>query len=99
VQLYLGLPDESSPRPLRELKGFQRVELKAGETRVITLPLPGDSLLYWHPVQNRWVQPEGAIKVEIGLSERDIRQQKTLPPLSSAAKPAASATPLPVAIP
>lgn len=84
VQLYLGLPEESTPRPLRELKGFQRVELKAGEKRTIVIPLPQASLLYWHPVQNQWVRPEGSLKVELGLSERDIRQSATLPPLAHA---------------
>ncbi|MCX6958857.1 MAG: fibronectin type III-like domain-contianing protein, partial [Verrucomicrobia bacterium] len=84
VQLYLGLPEESTPRPLRELKGFQRVELKAGEKRTVVISLPQASLLYWHPVQNQWVRPEGSLKVELGLSERHIRQSATLPPLAHA---------------
>jgi len=81
VQLYIGLPGENTPRPLRELKGFQRVELKPGETRRVTFTLPESSLLYWHPLQRAWVRPEGIIRVETGLSERDIRQQENLPPL------------------
>lgn len=76
VQLYLGLPGESTPRPLRELKGFQRVELKAGEKRTIVIPLPRDSLMYWHPVENKWVLPSGSIKVELGFSEREILQDQ-----------------------
>lgn len=78
VQLYISLPQESTPRPLRELKGFQRVELNPGESRILTLPLPQDSLRYWHPLQNHWVQPEGPVTVEVGFSERDIRQQESL---------------------
>ena len=81
VQLYLSLPEESTPRPLRELKGFQRVELKDGETQKITIPLPFSSLLYWHPVQNGWVAPQGTVKVQAGFSEHDIRQEITIPPL------------------
>ncbi len=81
VQLYLSLKGESTPRPLRELKGFQRVELKAGENRSITIPLPLGSLLYWQPEKKSWVQPEGPITVEVGLSERDIRQSATIPPI------------------
>jgi len=76
VQLYLGLPAESTPRPLRELKGFQRVELKAGEKRTIVIALPRDSLMYWHPVENKWVLPSGSIKVELGFSEREILQDQ-----------------------
>ena len=80
VQLYLSLTGESTPRPIRELKGFQRVELKPGEHRSITIPLPVGSLLYWQPVKNAWVQPEGPIKVDVGLSERDIRQSALIRP-------------------
>lgn len=80
VQLYIGLPGESTPRPLRELKGFQRVELKPGERRNVSLSLPSTSLLYWHPMKNTWIMPEGPISVQIGFSERDIRQQIAIPP-------------------
>jgi len=78
VQLYISLTREATPRPLRELKEFQRVDLKTGETRRITIALPDSSLLYWHPVKNCWVFPEGEVSVELGLSERDIRQKLPL---------------------
>ena len=81
VQLYLSLPGESTPRPLRELKGFQRIELKDGETQKITIPLSSSSLLYWHPVQNSWVAPQGPVKVQAGFSEHDIHQEIIIPPL------------------
>jgi len=79
VQLYLSLTAESTPRPLRELKGFQRVMLKAGETRSITIKLSSESLRYWHPTKNCWIDPEGPIKIEAGLSERAIEQSVALP--------------------
>jgi beta-glucosidase len=79
VQLYVSLGGESTPRPLRELKGFQRVALQPGETRKITIFIRSDSLRYWNPVKNYWVDPEGPIKIEAGLSERDIKQSITLP--------------------
>ena len=79
VQLYVGLPEETTPRPLRELKGFQRVDLKAGEMRSVTIPLPDTALRYWHPEKGIWVNPQGPVRIDIGLSERDIRQQVTLP--------------------
>ena len=84
VQLYLSLPGESTPRPLRELKGFLRVELKPGETQKITIPLPLASLLYWHPKQNCWVAPQGLVKLQAGFSERDIRQEITIALLTNA---------------
>jgi beta-glucosidase len=83
VQLYVGLLRESTPRPLRELKGFERVELNPGESKKVTISLPDTSLMYWHPVKNCWVLPEGPISVEVGFSELDIRQRTNLPPLPS----------------
>ena len=93
VQLYVGLSGESTPRPVRELKGFQRVELKPGETRMVSLPLPHSSLLYWQPVKNTWVMPEGPVSIQIGFSERDIRQQMMLPQPDVSHTPASSSTP------
>ena len=79
VQLYVSLTGESTPRPLRELKGFKRVELNSKETKTITIPLPDSSLMYWHPLRNTWVMPEGPISVEVGFSERDLQFKALLP--------------------
>jgi len=94
VQLYLGLPEESTPRPLRELKGFQRVELKAGEKRTIAITLTSDSMLYWHAVENKWVPPSGPIKVELGFSEREILQDQWIKE-GAVQSPAAGPVPTP----
>jgi len=79
IQLYISLTGESTLRPLRELKGFRRVELNSGESKKITISLPDSSLMYWHPVKNQWVMPEGQVSVEVGFSERDIRMTALLP--------------------
>ena len=81
LQLYLGLPEEDTQRPLRQLCGFQRMELKPGESSKATIQVPADALRYWHPDQKQWVAPSGSIRLDLGLSERDIRQSVTLPPL------------------
>lgn len=78
VQMYLSLTGESTPRPLRELKGFRRVELQPGESKTVEIPLPDTSLLYWHPQQNCWVPPQGPIRVDVGFSERDIKQSAAI---------------------
>lgn len=82
LQLYLGLPEEDTQRPLRQLCGFQRMELKPGESSKATIRVPADALRYWHPDQKQWVPPSGSIRLDLGLSERDIRQSVTLPPLA-----------------
>ena len=81
LQLYFGLPEEKSPRPLRQLCGFKRVELKSGSSSNVTIPVPLEELKYWDPGQKQWVMPSGAIRLDLGLSERDIRQTVMIPPL------------------
>lgn len=81
AQLYLTLAAEGTPRPLKELKGFLRVDLKAGESRKVVIPLAADSLRYWHPDQKAWVLPTGSVGIGMGFSERDIRCELTLDPL------------------
>jgi len=53
VQLYVHQRAGSAARPVRELKGFQRVSLKAGETRSVTIPLHADDLRYRSPVTRK----------------------------------------------
>src|SRR5207247_9798503 len=47
VQLYIHQRHGSASRPVRELKGFQRVTLKPGETRSVSFPLGPDERRYW----------------------------------------------------
>ena len=58
VQLYTHQRYGSASRPRRELKAFERIHLKAGETRNITLHLPAASLGFWSPQTHHWsVEP------------------------------------------
>ncbi len=58
VQLYTHQRYGSASRPRRELKGFERIHLKAGETRSVTLHLPASSLGFWSPQTHHWsVEP------------------------------------------
>jgi beta-glucosidase len=59
VQLYLHQQAGSASRPVRELKGFQRITLAAGEKRTVTFALSKKELSYWSAAEKRWVQ-EGA---------------------------------------
>ncbi len=73
VQLYIVAPKGDAERPVRELKGFQRVSLRAGETKQIHMNLDSDSFSIWHPVQKCWMVPKGSYIVELGSGSRDIR--------------------------
>ena len=66
VQLYIHQRYGSVARPVRELKGFQRITLAPGETRPVHFPLGPDQLTYWSAAKRDWVQDETSIDVWIG---------------------------------
>jgi len=73
VQVYVGQPNCSVERPLRELKGFAKVTLAPGETKTVEIVLPHDSFAFWSPVKNGWTVEPGSFTIEAGDSERDIQ--------------------------
>ena len=75
VQLYITAPKSPVKRPIKELVGFKRVELKPGESRTITFTLPyaTQALWYWHESRRRFVLQPGTLKLMIGASSADIR--------------------------
>ena len=66
AQLYIHQRHGSSARPVRELKGFQRVTLKPGETRTIRFTLTTAELSYWSAAKHAWVQDETTFDVYAG---------------------------------
>jgi beta-glucosidase len=70
VQVYVQPPTAPVPRPVRELRGFQRVKLKAGETRTVTIPC--DDLSYWDPDTKSWTTTPGEYLVSAGDSSRNL---------------------------
>ena len=68
AQLYLHQRYGTSTRPVRELKGFQRVAVAAGETRTLTFPLGPDQLRYWSAVTRGWVQDATTLDLWVGGS-------------------------------
>jgi beta-glucosidase len=68
AQLYIHQRSGTSARPVRELKGFQRVTLKPGEVRNLRFTLTSGDLRYWSAVTGNWVQDESKFDVWIGGS-------------------------------
>jgi beta-glucosidase len=66
VQLYTHQRAGSASRPVRELKGFRRVSLKAGEKQTVTLTLDGDELGFWSAATKKWAVEPGAFDVWVG---------------------------------
>jgi len=73
VQLYIGYPDSRVRRPLRELKGFARIELEPGQTRSVAIEVSPRDLAYYDADTGGWVIERMRYEVFVGASSRDIR--------------------------
>jgi hypothetical protein len=71
VQLYIGHPDATVPRPIRELMGFKRIHLGPGESKTVTFRLHSHQLGYHDEGMHYAVHP-GRVKVSIGRSAQDL---------------------------
>jgi beta-glucosidase len=72
VQLYICDDYACLPRPVKELKGFIRLELQPGESRKVTFQLPVDQLAFYDQDMHLVVE-NGCIKLMVGSSSSDIR--------------------------
>lgn len=76
VQLYVRAIDPRVPMPVRELRGFTRVPLAAGESRRVSFRLaPADAMARYDETRKQFVVDAGDYEVEVGASSRDIRQR------------------------
>ena len=74
VQIYVGQKNCKYDRPVHELKAFEKVFLKAGESKTLTFKLDKDAFSYWNPDTKTWVRDSDEFTIEAGHSSRDIRQ-------------------------
>jgi beta-glucosidase len=74
AQLYVKRLDSKVERPLKELEAFDRITLKGGETRKVTLEFPVSELAHWDMETNGWVLEPGKIEILVGSASNDIRQ-------------------------
>ncbi|WP_242949067.1 beta-glucosidase [Acetitomaculum ruminis] len=72
-QLYIGLSDSEIFRPLKELKGFSKVFLEAGQSKTVTIKLDDKAFRYWNSATSSWEIEEGYYQFYIGASVEDIR--------------------------
>ena len=73
VQVYIAKPGAEIFRPAQELKAFARVQLAAGESRTVTLPLDDKAFRYWNTRTDGWEIEGGRYEVRVGASSADIR--------------------------
>lgn len=73
VQLYITDNESRLERPEKELKGFEKVMLKAGETKKVTFTIDKTMLQYFDPDAHDWVVEPGDFVAHVAASSRDIR--------------------------
>lgn len=73
AQLYVSLPDAEVFRPEKELKGFSKVFLKAGESREVTIKFDDKTFRYWNVLTDQWETEGGNYRIMVGASVADIR--------------------------
>ena len=75
VQLYVSDLKSSLPRPVKELKAFKKIGLKAGEEKTIEFTIDKSSLSYFDADKHDWVAESGDFEVMVGASSSDIKSK------------------------
>jgi len=73
VQLYVQHLGSAVERPNKDLRGYRRITLNAGETRTVELSLRASSLAYWNPATHGWVVETEPVRIQVGTSSADLR--------------------------
>jgi beta-glucosidase len=73
VQMYVAHEGSRVERPAEELKGFVRVSLRPGESRMVTMPLAAKDLAYWDEGAKKFVVEKDKVEVRVGASSEDVR--------------------------
>ncbi len=73
VQLYIGDDEASVVRPVKELKGFDKINLAPGAEQTVTFTVTTDDLKFYSPESSSWIAEPGRFKAYIGSSSTDIR--------------------------
>jgi beta-glucosidase len=77
AQVYVHHPQSRLTRPLKELKGFSKVNLKPGAKQVVSIPLNRSAFAFYDPDKRAWCAEAGEYKILVGSSSRDLRLDGT----------------------
>jgi beta-glucosidase len=78
VQLYVRDVKSTSARPEKELKAFEKVELKPKQTRTVTFTLDREAFWYFDAVKNSWKTEPGEFEILVGASSHDVREKRSV---------------------
>ena len=75
AQVYIQDKVSSVMRPVKELKGFSKIKLEAGVSRVVNMELPVSEWAFYDEAGKQWKVEPGQFIIHLGSSSRDIKQQ------------------------
>ena len=75
--MYVGDRKSSLPRPLKELKGFEKIRLAPGESRTVSFTVGTDDLSFFDPDRHEWVAEPGKFDIYIAAASDDVRGKVT----------------------
>lgn len=78
VQLYILDEECAVPRPIKELKGFAKLDLKPGQSKNVIMELTKKDFSFWNSKIKDWFFEKGTFFIQIGSSSKDIRVQKQI---------------------
>lgn len=78
VQLYVKAPQNGIYKPLKELKGFTKAYLKAGESKKVAITVKKDDLRYWNVKENRWATEGGEYELQLCSDCQTVRLSQTV---------------------
>ena len=78
IQLYVSYPESEVVRPIKDLRGFDRIHLQPGESKTVEFTLIADDLKYWNPDTDAWTLEKNPVTIKVGASSGDIRQEFVL---------------------
>lgn len=78
VQVYAGIGGSKVFRPVKELVGFKKIHIKAGETKRAAIEFTEDDLAFWHAGENRFVVENGKYTIYIGANTEKIWAEKEI---------------------
>jgi beta-glucosidase len=75
IQLYIGDNEASVARPVKELKGFRKIDLKPGQKQTVTFEIDSEMLKFFDADKHEWTLEKGMFTAYIGAASDDIRTQ------------------------
>ena len=76
VQLYVGEKKVSEANPVKELKGFEKIELAPGQTKTVKIDLTDKAFSHFDEESSSWKKMKGAMVLYVGSASDDIRCKK-----------------------